>query len=204
MRLDVLVALLGATAAFPAVAEDSIRCDGGIVSVGDSKLDLLGKCGLPTLQDSRDVWRSGPPYQSQAVATVETWTYDFGPNRFMSTVSLLGGRVIGVERGGYGYARDVVRVVPPLAVAHCEAADVFLGATKVDLLARCGEPLLVDYRLESRPLAVGIVPSARAGGAVTVQVEVWTYNFGPDRFSVRALIAEGRVVGTERGGYGYR
>ncbi len=35
----------------PSLADGSFRCDGGIVSVGDSKLDLVGKCGWPTLQE---------------------------------------------------------------------------------------------------------------------------------------------------------
>jgi hypothetical protein len=37
----------------PGARADSLRCDGGIVSVGDTKLDLLGKCGRPALEDVR-------------------------------------------------------------------------------------------------------------------------------------------------------
>ena len=34
--------------------------------------------------------------------TVEVWTYDFGPNRFVRLVSIAEGRVTRVETGGYG------------------------------------------------------------------------------------------------------
>ena len=40
-------------AAAPARADSSIRCSGGLVSVGDARVDLLGKCGLPALEERR-------------------------------------------------------------------------------------------------------------------------------------------------------
>ena len=39
-----LPALILACGGRAATAQDSMRCAGGLVSVGDSKLDLLGKC----------------------------------------------------------------------------------------------------------------------------------------------------------------
>ncbi|HSN16068.1 MAG TPA: DUF2845 domain-containing protein, partial [Anaeromyxobacteraceae bacterium] len=102
MRSLTFVLLTGfaLAAASPARAEDSLRCDGGIVSIGDSKLDLLGKCGPPTLRDShrdeRVVARATSSGEGQerhvgsrrVVRTVERWTYDHGRNRFSNTVTL--------------------------------------------------------------------------------------------------------------------
>ena len=118
MRSLTFVLLTGfaLAAASPARAEDSLRCDGGIVSIGDSKLDLLGKCGPPTLRDShrdeRVVARAtssgeGPERHvgsRRVVRTVERWTYDHGRNRFSNTVTLVLGKVTAVERGGRGYS----------------------------------------------------------------------------------------------------
>ncbi len=48
-------AAVGAALLVPgaAAAAPSLRCGGALVSVGDSKLDLLGRCGHPTLRDER-------------------------------------------------------------------------------------------------------------------------------------------------------
>lgn len=47
--LRAALALVALAGTLPARG-DSIQCDGGIVSVGDTKLDLLGKCGAAALE----------------------------------------------------------------------------------------------------------------------------------------------------------
>ena len=109
-----LAGLLAALAAFapPAAGwESSVRCDGGIVSVGDLRLDLLGKCGRPAWVEARDESRmtSLPLGESrvateivEAVVTVEQWTYDFGPNRLMQRVRFVAGQVDSIVTLGKG------------------------------------------------------------------------------------------------------
>jgi hypothetical protein len=191
-----LAALLAAGALAPAFpgarADSSIRCDGGIVSVGDSKLDLLGKCGPPALVDERPDkrWTAS----GRAVVAVEQWTYNFGPNQFLQFVTVVDGKVVGVERGGYGYPPEKLAGPPSSGRARCDSAGVRVGDSKLDLLAKCGEPALKESRLEKR---------VRGAGLVDVQIDVWTFDFGPMSFVLFATIEEGKVVQVERGGYGY-
>ena len=42
------------------------------------------------------------------------------------------------------------------------------------------------------------------GGQIEVAVEIWTYNFGPDRLMQRLKIEDGVVVEIRTLGYGYR
>lgn len=51
------LALIGVATASRA-SETSLRCDGGLISLGDMQLDLLGKCGEPALRDRRSEERA--------------------------------------------------------------------------------------------------------------------------------------------------
>jgi hypothetical protein len=208
MRVLLLVLAL----AVPALvqASSSIRCDGGLVSAGDTKLDLLGKCGSPTLRDARDeerghvaVEREGGLGVGQKVTvTVEQWTYDFGPQRFVYVATLEGGKVIAIERGGYGYAREAKHPAVKISAARCESSALRVGDTKLDLLARCGEPATKDRQTELRSALTrgeGVVEV----GSTTLELEVWTYDFGANRFIYLATLENGKVTAVERGGYGY-
>jgi hypothetical protein len=210
-RRPLLAAAL-ALAALPAAA-DSIRCPGGIVSAGDLKLDLLGKCGPATLVERAQVKHvavvSGGAALAAAGASsalassndgLETWTYDLGPGQLVRLVTISRGRVARIETAGYGHAAPPAR--PPLRASRCDPATIDVGDTKLELLATCGEPAVKDAWEETRGEA------AAAGGAaeavfVTATVELWTYDFGPDRFVRIARIEGGRVTAVESGGYGY-
>jgi hypothetical protein len=178
-------AALGAGAS--RAAADSIRCAGGIVAGGDSRLALLGKCGPPALQASEPLVAA--PLADASLA-IERWTYDFGPDRFIQVVSLRGGRVIAVERGGYGHAASRPpegaagdRAAIPRALCAPEALRI--GDVSLEVLAKCGDPAFRDLR-------------PGRGGA-----EVWTYDFGR-RALIRFVELEGgRVVRIRTGSYGY-
>jgi hypothetical protein len=205
--------LLAACLALPQAARaDSIRCDGGIVSVGDSKLDLLGKCGAPTLVEEQDVERSrvrlGPGGQALAgrstIASVERWTYNFGPRQFVQYVTLEGGTVRAVERGSYGYDLGPRREEPPaIPRARCDQLAFHVGDTSFDVLARCGEPALRDVRLVTRSASAPDGAGGLEATSVTEWVEIWTYDLGPQTLARRLTIAGGKVVRVETGSYGY-
>lgn len=213
-RRSLLAAAL-ALVALPAAA-DSIRCPGGLVSAGDLKLDLLGKCGPATLVERAQVKHvavvsggAAPAAVAAAAGSgafaassdgVETWTYDLGPGQLVRLVTVSRGRVARIETAGYGHAAPPPRA--PLRASRCDPATIDVGDTKLELLATCGEPAVKDAWEETRGQA------ATAGGAaeavfVTATVELWTYDFGPDRFVRIARIEGGRVTAVESGGYGY-
>lgn len=200
--------LLGA--AWPARA-DSIRCPGGIVSVGDPKIDLLGKCGPPALREVRrgeraGFVRNGVWYGAggRVEVSVETWSYDFGPRRFLQIVTIENGRVTRVDRGGYGYADGGAAGPRGVPVSTCDPEVLDEGDSKLDVLAQCGEPAAADAWEVQRGYTV-IEPGevAAFGESFTVLREVWTYNFGPRRFVRLVYFEDGKVTEVETGSYGY-
>jgi hypothetical protein len=192
-------------------AEDSLRCPAGLVAVGDWKIDLLGKCGEPTLREAVrsegiSVTRDVP---GQAVAsqrdtpTVERWTYDFGRSQFIQIVTIEGGRVRSIDRSGRGYADSPAGTKrAPIPVARCDYMSLRVGETAYEVLSRCGDPATRDVRILER-----VVELAEGGGVVqrsiSIPMEVWTYHFGPQTL-IRVLELEsGKVVRVETGGHGY-
>ncbi len=181
--------------ASPAAAE-SLECSGGIVSVGDSRIDLLGKCGPPSLQEVVDyslaaLHRYGPAGPGRRLAaTVERWTYNFGPNRFLQFVTLEAGKVVSIARGSYGYPLAAPPPAPPIPRAGCDASVLRTGLSTFDVLTLCGDPAFQDVGVE-----------VWAGGEVVV--EIWTYDFGPRAFVRFLKFVNGRLAKIETGSYGY-
>jgi hypothetical protein len=117
-RQDVAMQVLNAAlfagvfifAAQPAAAE-SLRCQGGIVAEGDSRLSVVYKCGQPTLKDQfcapvfykdRGTWRKVPHAVADATVPcqqVEHWLYERGQGELMATVRLRGGVVQAIIYG---------------------------------------------------------------------------------------------------------
>lgn len=99
---------------------DSLRCKNRLVSIGDGTHDVRSLCGLPDATQQRIEKRSvmrqvrvpcaqpGPSYCIAAVqdtieVTVEVWTYDFGPQRFLQYLTFEQGTLIRMQSGDYGY-----------------------------------------------------------------------------------------------------
>jgi hypothetical protein len=208
-RPTTLLALAAfATLLAPGAARaESLRCQGGIVEVGDATLDLLGKCGLPTRREPLAVpagAQGAPGSQPPPRASLERWIYDFGPGAFVQVATLEIGVVRGIERGGYG--RDTGQPRPePARVprARCETSDGFkVGDSTSAVLARCGEPATRDETVRQ----VGVEPPAGSALPVmfaTVRVELWTYDFGPRAYARRLEFEAGRLARVVTGGYGY-
>jgi hypothetical protein len=201
-----LLAFLSPAAA--ARADDGLGCPGGVVSVGDSRLDLLGKCGAPTFVESRQAQRSewvGDRYQGAnrtVTITLETWTYDLGPGRLVQYARIEAGKVVDVRSGGYGRAADVSRRDPAVPRAPCEPTAIRVGDSTYDLLSQCGDPVFRDVREEQVSIAESDGQVAM-GTSTTVVKETWTYDFGPRAFVRYVQVRDGRVTGVRTGSYGY-
>jgi hypothetical protein len=75
--------------------------DGKNVSLGDSRFEVLVKCGTPQEVGricSQDVGQGQSP-----VIDANEWTYIFGPGRFTYTLIFKRGRVTDIRTGGYGH-----------------------------------------------------------------------------------------------------
>ena len=203
-----LIAALAAVAPSVAGAADGMSCPGGVISVGDSRLDLLGKCGPPTLVESRPAQVSewvGDRVQGASrtvTITLETWTYDLGSSRLVRYVKLEAGKVASVRTGGYGHAPGGGRIGSAVPRAPCEPASIRAGDSTYDLLSLCGEPVFRDLREEQIAVAEG---DGRwvAGVSAVVLKETWTYDFGPRALVRFVHVRDGRVTGVRTGGYGY-
>jgi hypothetical protein len=72
--------------------------------VGDSKADILIKCGEPFYKDAHqeELKERLPDSGTRTIiVTVEEWTYNFGPQRFMRIITFRNGQVVNIRTGGY-------------------------------------------------------------------------------------------------------
>lgn len=97
-------------AGLPCLASsESLRCAGGIVSEGDSRLSVIYKCGQPQLAETycAPVYYPGTlevvpqPFASAIVPcqVVEAWLYERGPGNLLATVYLRSGLVQSITYG---------------------------------------------------------------------------------------------------------
>jgi len=90
----------------------AFRCGSKLVSEGDTAGAAVAICGQPT-EITRSsalrapwVWRDGRAYRvpgGQIEVVVETWTYNFGPDRLMQRLKIEDGVVVEIRTLGYGY-----------------------------------------------------------------------------------------------------
>jgi hypothetical protein len=109
MKLLNLLAFAAALALPSLSPAESLRCDGGIASEGDSRLSLFYKCGQPNLVDTycAPVYFPGslhPVPASLAPALVpcqpvEQWLYERGPGNLLATVHIRAGVVQSIRYG---------------------------------------------------------------------------------------------------------
>jgi hypothetical protein len=88
---------------------ESLDCRGGIISVGDSRIDLITKCGEPDLKDSHTEEiseRLGKDTRTKLIVTVDEWTYNFGPSQLIRIVTMKNGRIADIRTGSYGYSKS--------------------------------------------------------------------------------------------------
>ena len=86
---------------------------------------------------------------------------------------------------------------------YCGNRVIAVGTSSAELAAACGEPAQVSK--SSILVGSGVRGSRGAvtGSAEEIPVEIWTYNFGPDRLMERIRIENGVIVEMASLGYGY-
>lgn len=117
--LSFLLPILGLTlpwTAFPALADNAIRCQSRLVSIGDTQSEVLEKCGDPTWIGG---WDEAPnrtvsrfydyernrykaPESTRGPIRVDMWAYNFGSNRFVRYLYFENSRLIRIETGEKG------------------------------------------------------------------------------------------------------
>jgi hypothetical protein len=81
------------------------ECSEQILSLGDSKTDVLAKCGEPALKNSHveEFKEKSGDTEKTLFVTVEEWTYNLGPSRFMRILTFRNSTLTDIRTGRYGY-----------------------------------------------------------------------------------------------------
>ena len=97
-------------------ADRYMRCQGRLVSIGDTEAEVLEKCGQP---DKRDQWEENhsgtvsqiydykteryiAPKHIEQPIQMELWTYNMGVNKFKRHLYFQNGELIKIETGEKG------------------------------------------------------------------------------------------------------
>jgi hypothetical protein len=100
----------------------ALRCGTRLVHEGDTKAEVIHKCGEPSYVDSwkeerisRDFYvpvfydppwkyhRYRAPFLVNEHVKIEVWTYNFGPSQFIRYLRFENGVLKDISIGGYGY-----------------------------------------------------------------------------------------------------
>ncbi len=172
-----------------ASTSSSLRCNGDLITRGDLRAEVRAACGEPDMiVPVGHMYASGAgllPYEA-------LWYYNEGPRRFIREVRLRDGRVVGIASRGYGFN--------PEAPGSCGHMDFRPGMTRLEVMARCGEPSDRHVRIMRDHLD----PHRPRLGSTAVLEEKWVYNFGPHRFIRVLTLVDGRVREVNSAGRGYR
>ena len=110
MKRVAAVLVLGFLASAQALA---FRCGTRLVSEGDTRSQVIAKCGDPSdVANQGSVfrrpvfWNHGRRYyagENFIEVPIETWVYNLGPNKLMRRLRFEGGVVVEITTLGYGY-----------------------------------------------------------------------------------------------------
>jgi hypothetical protein len=94
--------------------------------------------------------------------------------------------------------------VAPAQALRCGNRLVSAGEAKLSVWQKCGEPEATDWYVTYRALrGPEHSPVATPPVYVPVVIELWFYNFGPQRFQQEFSFEEGRLIGIRPLGYGF-
>ncbi len=199
IKLAAALAALAASFIFQAEAS-ALRCGTHLIDRGDTQAEVRARCGDPVdvavRVDQRTIHQAqfGAIFSRSVTSTIETWTLNFGPQRFMVRIEFQDGVVNTVETLGRGFPPDQLGT---------RAYDVRLGHSPSRVRATWGEPTEQNSRVVQTGVTVAPVEGVVQTAQRAVQVETWVYNFGPLRFMRRVTFEDGRVVRIETLGRGF-
>lgn len=97
----------------------ALKCGHRLIEVGDGKVKVILRCGEPDFSEIRErrvprncveegyidyyEYRSRRNYQRCHFETVDVWTYNFGPTKFMRELVFIDGVLEDINLLGYGY-----------------------------------------------------------------------------------------------------
>lgn len=117
--LWILLMIFGVILPLKAFGDESFRCKGRIISIGDYKTRVLDLCGEPKHSEQweewhyikdEDIYRKRDdkryygefPVKIQRLYRMERWVYDFGSTRFKRYLRFRNNELIHIETGDKG------------------------------------------------------------------------------------------------------
>jgi hypothetical protein len=188
------LAMLGVSTS--AAAADTLRCGSRLVSLGDTKAEVLIKCGAPAWKDNwTDEIINNVNRATELRVSIdrERWIYNFGPHSFLEFLLFENGKLIDISSGDYGY--DEKHPVNKV----CDSDEIKKGLTQYEIMQRCGEPFFKDTRNEERLITV----NKHTNRLAIIRIDEWTYNFGPNQFLRILKFENGKLVDVETGDRGF-
>jgi Protein of unknown function (DUF2845) len=91
------------------------------------------------------------------------------------------------------------------ASLRCGSDLISDGASKADVLLKCGEPMLKETRIEYEGVKQKYKSpdvDTTAERVVQKTIDEWTYNFGAQRFIQVVVFENGKLVDVRSGTYG--
>ncbi len=91
--------LIGLLLSGSALAEGSLRCGSSVISVGDTKTEMIMKCGSPVSSDPKTTVTENENGTKSVVQVGEILTMDMGKDKFVALVTVENGVITHVEDG---------------------------------------------------------------------------------------------------------
>jgi hypothetical protein len=172
----------------------AFKCGNKIVDRGDSRGEVLLKCGEPAW---RSKWQQTLDSDASDILIFdayiehEIWLYNLGPNQLLRFLTFQNGRLVSIKTGDYGF--DASRA------GSCDPEQIKGGLTSHEVRTRCGAPLFQDRR-------AGIRVLRQHGDEIRTRVTIdeWIYDFGPTRFLRILRFENGILMDIETGDRGGR
>lgn len=174
----------------------TLRCGDRLVSVGDTKAEVMIKCGAPAWRDNwtNEIITGVDTVREQRVSVArERWVYNLGPKSFLRFLLFKNGRLVEITDGDYGYDEKHPSISP------CDDDEVSTGLSQYEILQRCGQPFFEDSREEERMVTI----DKKTSKLTNVRIDEWTYNLGPNRFLRILKFENGKLVDVEDGDRGF-
>jgi hypothetical protein len=172
---------------------DKFMCHGIPVREGETKKDVLSKCGHPAWNDSRaesffeDVGNGRQP----VTVTTDEWIYDFGHNQLLEFLRFRDDRLVTIHSGNYGFGGS--------RSGDCAyGANLSLGDSKLEVVAKCGEPSGAGTGDDR----TGEIANIEERHQAFLAADEWTFDFGPDHLIYYLIFRHGRLMEIRSGGYG--
>lgn len=98
-EMKILIVVITASFLLASITQaDSFRCGSRVVSTGDSKADVIIKCGPPDYSEVTSVEATG-----SSVIKIESFYYNCGEGRFTRVLIFRGSTLVGIRSSGnYG------------------------------------------------------------------------------------------------------